>query len=126
MHTAIYEGATRKSRVIERQPAQRAAIRLVQKFINEIQSTTNLNIRHVILFGSYAKNEQHNDSDIDLAIIADEFVGLRILDNQLIMKLLIKSEYAVIETHTYNTIDFENRTNPFVEQEIKPKGIVIL
>lgn len=126
MHTTIHERASRKSRIIEGQFTQRSAIKLIQKFIAEIQSKTNLNIRHVILFGSVAQNEQRPYSDIDLAIVADEFQGLRIIDNQLIMKLLIKSEYAVIETHTFNTKDFENCTNPFVEQEIKPKGIVIL
>lgn len=85
-----------------------------------------MHIRHAILFGSFARNEQNELSDIDLALFADEFQNIRFLDNRLIQDIKIKKPYIDIETHTYNTADFESGDNGFIDEEIKPKGIVIL
>ncbi|OAV70435.1 putative nucleotidyltransferase [Bacteroidales bacterium Barb4] len=35
----------------------------------------HFNIKETILFGSYSKGTQHKDSDIDVALIVDEFPG---------------------------------------------------
>ena len=85
-----------------------------------------LHIRHAILFGSYARNEQHEWSDIDIALSADEFQGIRFWDNRLIQDIKTKKMYRDIETHTYSVVDFENGDDGFIEQEIKGKGIIIL
>ena len=52
-----------------------AAIKQVQSLAREIKKS-GLKLRKVILFGSYAKGEQREYSDIDVALIADEFSGL--------------------------------------------------
>ena len=78
------------------------------------------------MFGSYARNEQHEWSDIDLALSADEFEGVRFFDNRLIQDIKTKKIYSDIETHTYSIADFESNEDGFLEQEIKGKGIVIL
>ncbi len=83
-------------------------------------------MRHAILFGSYARNEQNELSDIDLALFADEFQGVRFWDNRLIQDIKIQKPYFDIETHTYNTAEFERGDNGFIDEEIKQKGIVIL
>ncbi len=85
-----------------------------------------MHVRHAILFGSYARNEQNELSDIDLALFADEFQGVRFWDNRLIQDIKIQKPYFDIETHTYNTDEFERGDNGFIDEEIKPKGIVIL
>ena len=33
---------------------------------------TNMPVRHIILYGSYAKNIYREDSDIDVAVVVDE------------------------------------------------------
>lgn len=125
MYATIHTGNTRTGQGTQRQLTQQAAISLVKQFIKEVQAK-GLHIRHAILFGSFARNEQNELSDIDLALFADEFQSIRFLDNRLIQDIKIKKPYIDIETHTYNTADFESGDNGFIDEEIKPKGIVIL
>ena len=49
-----------------------AAIEHIRAFVAEVRAA-GVALRKVILFGSYARNEQHEWSDIDLALIADTF-----------------------------------------------------
>ncbi len=125
MYTTIHAGNTATSQGTQKQLTQQAAIALAKAFISEVQAK-GLHVRHAILFGSYARNEQNELSDIDLALVADEFQGVRFLDNRLIQDIKIKRPYYDIETHTYNTSEFERGDNGFIDEEIKPKGIVIL
>lgn len=125
MHATIHANTVGTSQGTQRQLNQQSAIALAKRFIAEIQAK-GLHVRHAILFGSYARNEQHEWSDIDIALSADEFQGIRFLDNRLIQDIKTKRMYSDIETHTYNITDFEGGDDGFVEQEIKSKGIVLL
>ena len=42
----------------------------VNKFIEEIKK--KYNVTAIILFGSYAKGTENEDSDIDIAVISDD------------------------------------------------------
>lgn len=125
MYATIHTGNRGTSQGTQKQLTQQDAIILVKQFLTEIRAK-GLHVQHAILFGSYARNEQHEFSDIDLALAADEFQSSRFLDNRLIQDIKIKKPYFDIETHTYNTADFESGNNGFLEEEIKQKGIVIL
>ena len=48
---------------------QKAIATELNRFISRV--TRNLPIRHIILFGSFAKNTGRNDSDIDLLVVGD-------------------------------------------------------
>ena len=125
MHTLVHTDVVKKRRTIEKQLTQQAAISRVRQFIYEIQSR-GVSLSHVILFGSYARNEQHDYSDIDIALVSDSFEGLSIIDVEPFRDIKIQSPYKILELHTYNTSDFERGDNGFIDEEIKPKGIVIL
>ena len=125
MYATIHENIAGTSQGTQKQLTQQSAIALAKRFIAEVQAK-GLHVRHAILFGSYARNEQHEWSDIDLALSADEFEGIRFFDNRLIQDIKTKKGYCDIETHTYSTADFNGGEDDFLEQEIKPKGIVIL
>ena len=125
MHTLVHTNALGKRRTIEKQLTQQAAINRVRQFIYEIQ-LRGISLSHVILFGSYARNEQHDYSDIDIALVSDSFEGLSLVDVELFRDIKIQSPYKILELHTYNTVDFERGDNGFIDEEIKPKGIVIL
>ena len=43
---------------------------IVQKYVEKI--CENYKVYAIILFGSYAKGTEHEDSDIDIAIITDD------------------------------------------------------
>lgn len=77
--------------------------------------------KRMILFGSYANGSATNNSDIDVAIWANEFSGMRLLDLEKLAP--IKSKYPVIEIHPFSIIDTAEN-NPFVE-EIERTGILM-
>ena len=94
---------------------QQSAITTVESFIMDIKKL-GLKIRKVILFGSYAKNKQQEYSDIDVAIVSDEFTGVGFEDIKLFVKSL--KNYILIQPKTYNTNYFE-QGDPFIEEIIR-------
>ena len=80
-------------------------------------------IKQAILFGSYAKGNYHEWSDIDIALVSDIFEGNRINDRSMIRKITL-SVSCDIEVLPYNPQDFTNE-DPFVK-EIIDNGIAIV
>jgi predicted nucleotidyltransferase len=101
---------------------QNAAIETVRKYVKEINEM-GINLRQAIMFGSFAKGTQHEYSDIDVALVADNFSGVGFLDRQYFSSIGIKKTYNRIEPITYPTDYFYN-SDPFIE-EIKKEGILI-
>ena len=102
---------------------KRAAIERVQNFAKELQAT-GLHLRKVILYGSYARNSQHKWSDIDVALVADEFTGIGFNDVGYFARINNKKPFILIETKTYPTSYFK-KGDPFID-EIKRTGIEIV
>jgi uncharacterized protein len=80
-------------------------------------------IERVILFGSYAKNQQREDSDIDVALFSTVFSGFGFEDKQLFAKINIKKEYVDIEAKTFPSENYYQQT-PMAEI-IEKTGIEI-
>jgi len=99
------------------------AIKTVRNYAKEINKN-GVNLRKVILFGSFAKGTQHEWSDIDVALVADDFSGVGILDTPRFSHIGIKTPYIRIEPKTYPT-DYFEESDPFIE-EIKKTGIEII
>jgi hypothetical protein len=99
-----------------------AAIKITEDYAREIEAH-GVRLRAVILFGSFAKGTQHEWSDIDVALVADEFTGLGFIDKKKFPYIGIKQPYLRIESKTYPT-DYFRSGDPFIE-EIKKEGIVI-
>ena len=75
----------------------------------------------VILFGSYAKDSNHNDSDIDIAVILKDYDNLVKIQIEL---MRIRREIdSRIEPHPIKEKDF-NESNPLAS-EIKKYGEII-
>ncbi|MDR2496951.1 MAG: nucleotidyltransferase domain-containing protein [Tannerellaceae bacterium] len=102
---------------------QDAAIKIVGDYAREIEAQ-GVKLRTVILFGSFAKGTQHEWSDIDVALVADEFIGFGFIDKKLFPYTGIKKPYIRIESQTYPT-DYFREGDPFIEL-IKKEGIVIV
>jgi predicted nucleotidyltransferase len=100
-----------------------AAIETVCNYARDIEAH-GVRLRKVILYGSFAKGTQHEWSDIDVALVADNFTGWYLDDKKLFPYVGIKKPYIRIEAHTYPT-DYFNEGDPFID-EIKKEGIVIL
>lgn len=74
-------------------------------------------IKGLYLFGSYAKGNADENSDIDIAIISDKFEGRRFWDREKLGKYIIKSSFD-LEVHPYKTEDFTEE-DPFVQEIIR-------
>ncbi len=88
------------------------AIKLSKKYIEKVKQS-GIPVLDAWLFGSFAKDNYHQDSDIDLAIILpDNQVSF---DVDVWLMALRKGEETIIETHTYGSNDFLINT-PVVSQ----------
>lgn len=101
---------------------KRTAIERVKNFANDVKAS-GLHLRKVILFGSYAADRQHQWSDIDIALVADEFTGNGFDDANYFVRINNKKPYILIEAKTYPTGYFK-KGDPFID-EIKRTGIEI-
>lgn len=91
---------------------QKSAIAKVRRFAREIKDS-GVDLRHVILYGSYAKNAQHKWSDIDVALVSDSFMGVGFYDIDQFAKIHIQKPFCIIQPKTYNTKDFLVGRDPF-------------
>ena len=92
----------------------------INKYIEKISKYYK--IEAIILFGSYAKGTQNEDSDIDIAIISSDFKD--IFDD---MADLIGYTWKIdtrIEPHPISKEDYEKIATPFV-QEVIETGIKV-
>lgn len=78
----------------------------------------------VYVFGSYARGNSNQDSDIDLALIFKNFDDSKRFDIQVQLMLLASKIDTRIEPHPISHDDFYS-DNPFVA-EIKKTGIQLL
>jgi predicted nucleotidyltransferase len=102
---------------------QQDALAVVQDFITQIRAKGIL-LKKAILFGSYARNTQQEWSDIDLALVADEFTGVGYYDLSQFVDIKVSDDkFMPIETHTFSS-DYFEQGDPFVEEIIRT-GIVL-
>lgn len=94
---------------------------IVSRYIEEILK--NYEVETIILFGSYAKGTNTEDSDIDIAIIFKNLKG-NILDEELKLMRLRRKIDTRIEPHIIRIEDYEKISNPFVK-EIIDTGIKV-
>ncbi len=83
-------------------------------------SHNGIPIKEAVLFGSYARGNYQEWSDIDIALVSDIFGGDRIDDKDKIRKITL-SISSEIEVIPFSPDDF-NMQNPFVK-EILTTGI---
>jgi uncharacterized protein len=91
-------------------------IKISRDFIDTLE-VKNIPIDQAYIFGSQAKGNANEYSDIDLALISQSFSGIRFDDNVLIIKNTPNSFYD-IETHPFRPEDF-TPNNPFVKEILK-------
>lgn len=91
------------------------AIDTVKSFVKDCK-LNGLTFYKVFIFGSVAKGNMHEWSDIDLLLISDQF-SENVFDNlRLYSKINVK--YPIIETHPYPT-DYYKNGDSFIEQVTK-------
>lgn len=94
----------------------------INQYISLIRKS-HKGIRKAILFGSYARNNEKTDSDIDIALIFEKLLDSEKFDIQVQLMLLASKIDSRIEPHPISKKDF-NSDSPFAI-EIKRTGIEI-
>ena len=86
----------------------------IKRYINKISQYYK--IEAIILFGSYAKGTENENSDIDIAIVSESFNDI-IEDGARLIGLTWKIDTR-IEPHPITKEDYETISNPFVKEVI--------
>lgn len=94
---------------------------LIKEYIQYLKKN-NLNVERAYIFGSYAKGTYNDDSDIDLAVVFNEFPDR--FDMQVKLLKLRRRFDTRIEPHPFRTSDF-TVGNPFVS-EILNTGLKVV
>jgi predicted nucleotidyltransferase len=97
------------------------AIKLSKDYLNKVRES-DIRFTEAWLFGSYARNNQNENSDIDIAIILSDDESISFETDVLLMSIR-KDEETIIEPHTFALKDFNSRL-PIVHQ-IKKDGFRI-
>lgn len=90
------------------------ALNIAVRYANEVKS--KYDFVRLILFGSYAKGNYNEDSDIDIAVIMKDYSNL--MDVQYDLMRLRRKIDSRIEPHPFREKDFEI-TNPIVNEILK-------
>lgn len=75
-------------------------------------------ISSAYLFGAYAKGEANEWSDIDVALVSDDFSGVRFYDVEKLLSILRKYN-NFIEFHPFRNEDFSPNNNLFIKEILK-------
>lgn len=97
------------------QQTRNMIVDIVRRYAAIIEQQYHL--KKLYLFGSYAKGNAHEDSDIDIAVISDDFSGDVFVDRLALMKLRHDVDVR-IEPHPFLTEDF-NDDDPFAFEIIR-------
>ncbi len=89
-------------------------LNIINAYINEIKK--HYNITDIILFGSYAKGTENADSDIDIAIVSDDFDD--IYDCMAVLMGMTWDIDARIEPHPIKKKDYDEVSDFFVKEVI--------
>ncbi len=75
--------------------------------------TATLHPKQIFLFGSYAKGNYHADSDIDIAVVFEDYTDS--MEMQLELMRLRRKVDSRIEPHPFRIRDF-HASNPIVHE----------
>lgn len=94
------------------------------KSLLESMRKAGISISSAYLFGSYASGKAGPWSDIDVALVSNDFTGVRFNDVARLISVL-KTYNNFIEFHPFRKTDFNARKDLFVK-EIQDTGIKIV
>lgn len=99
-------------------------LRKINRFIEE--ANKKIEVKKVILFGSYASGRVSEWSDIDIAVISDDFEGMDYRERLLFLnKIAWTQQVSEVDALGYTEAEFEAESPLDFATEIKAHGIVV-
>lgn len=89
-----------------------AAIKLIKNYLIKVRKS-KIEISEAWLFGSFARGNNHENSDIDLAIVLSK--NNKTFETEVKLMTLRTGEETLIEPHAFNQDEFE-LNSPLVYQ----------
>jgi predicted nucleotidyltransferase len=83
-----------------------------------------IKINYAILFGSYAKGNPREESDIDIAVVSEDF-GVNHLEKMQYLSVKRLDSDASIEGHPFSLKDYHNREKGDFLSGILETGIIV-
>ena len=102
--------------------SNREVKRIVLEY-KELLREEKIEFDKIYLFGSYAKNNQRDWSDIDVAIISKKF-GKDLFDEQILLDRIADKVNYAIEPHPFHPRDLKNKWSSLA-LEIEKYGKVL-
>jgi predicted nucleotidyltransferase len=91
------------------------AIRISKSYLLKLKNS-DIGFAEAWLFGSFAKGNHHENSDIDIAIILEDNVT-HTFDTEVKLMIIRKGEETMIEPHAFSKDEFNDKI-PIVKQII--------
>ena len=104
----------------------------ITKSLKEFKSALEalgIKVDRVIVFGSYATGSARKESDIDVAVISEDFKGMSLLKRLETIGLALARARIMepIEGIGFTEEEFASKgAGTFVGDEVKPKGVQVL
>ncbi len=95
---------------------------IINKYIDSIKNEIKIN--YAILFGSYAKGNPREESDIDIAIVSENFGKDHLKELQYLSRKRKHSDTS-IEALAFSLEDFKNRSKGDLLTVIYENGVII-
>lgn len=92
---------------------KRDALKISREYLKRLKKN-KLYFTEAWLFGSYARGSQHENSDIDIAIVLNESEN-HTFETDVKLMIIRKGDETLIEPHAFSREEF-NRNIPIVNQ----------
>jgi predicted nucleotidyltransferase len=100
----------------------------IKKMAGNLTKTLRANaifVDKIILYGSYAKGQQRDHSDIDIAIISPNFAGMKLLEIQAELARVLSKYLSIVEPVGYAPEDLLSVEPGTLLGEIKKSGKIL-
>jgi predicted nucleotidyltransferase len=97
--------------------------RLVRRFVPRLEP--KVRVEKVVLFGSYVNGKPNEWSDVDIAVISNDFAKLNFWEQARFLAQRQAHEFSLLEVHPYTLKDYQCASHLTFLGEIKRTGKVI-
>lgn len=89
------------------------AIKISKRYLQRLEDS-EIGFSEVYLFGYYAKENQNEDSDVDIAIVLDDHIN-PCCETHVRLMVFRQGDETIIEPHAFSISEF-NEDSPLVKQ----------